>query len=887
MPRRARWLVPEVLQTSAMDCGPAALHSVLAGFGISSNYARLREACQTDVDGTSISALEDAATQLGLSAQQTIVPFDHVALDEAQLLPAIVTFWSPGKLVHFAVAWRRAGPLVQVMDPSAGRRWPTVRRFREHLYVHQMEIDAAEWLAWASSDDFMRPLHRRLARLGFNRADRTSLPNSCVTCTDSLAGLDAAVRMASDLMIGHGLRQTAARLLVRSLVTRAADNHQLFEQTIPAHYWSCKPSNGDFSAGRVILRGALIVSISPPEQSGAPSGVPLPASSTDRAPLSAALEDQLSRRSPGYIHLLTVNGATAPAALLLTVVLAAGTVPLEALILRGLMTATEGAATERGTLVGVAAAALALALVLEGSITRAALRLGRLLELRLRAAMAYAIPRLGDHYFQSRLVSDMAERCHSLHAVRGVPWLTTRAVNAGAELTATVACLAWLDPSSAAVAGPAGLLVVALPMLLSPWFVERELRFRSHAAALTRVVLDASLGPMPIRAHHAGRAIRRQHQALLTEWGRSGLRVHDLERRLSMLQSLVGFGAAFWILWSCIGKPAGAVPLLIAYWALRIPLVGRELATVMAQFSVRRNVLLRLLEPLDEASQPVPTPAASGQLDATGRLPRGASLRLEGVSVRVGAHTLLENVTLSVCAGEHIAIVGPSGAGKSSLLGLLLGWHPAASGAMHVDGVEGDHSCLARLRAGTAWVDPGIQLWNRSLRDNLHYGLTPDERAAAPLDTAPGIASIAHRLPDGYDTRLGEGGGLLSGGEGQRVRLARALLKKQTRLAILDEPFRGLDRTTRGELLSQARCHWNGTTLLCVTHDVCETHTFDRVLVIDGGRLVEDGPPAELARAPGSRYARLLAAETQLREETWRDPRWRRLWLEGGHLEPR
>src|SRR5436190_22675420 len=86
---RRRMLVPEVVQTSAMDCGPAALKALLEGFRVRVSYGRLREACQTDVDGTSIDTLEDVAGQLGVDAQQILVPLDHVLLSETAALPAI------------------------------------------------------------------------------------------------------------------------------------------------------------------------------------------------------------------------------------------------------------------------------------------------------------------------------------------------------------------------------------------------------------------------------------------------------------------------------------------------------------------------------------------------------------------------------------------------------------------------------------------------------------------------------------------------------------------------------------------------------------------------------------------------------------------------------
>jgi ATP-binding cassette subfamily B protein len=131
-------------------------------------------------------------------------------------------------------------------------------------------------------------------------------------------------------------------------------------------------------------------------------------------------------------------------------------------------------------------------------------------------------------------------------------------------------------------------------------------------------------------------------------------------------------------------------------------------------------------------------------------------------------------------------------------------------------------------------------------------------------------------------TRLGEGGGLLSAGEGQRVRLGRGVARHQPALVLLDEPFRGIDRERRREMLDAARTRWRGTTLLCVTHDLAETRVFDRVLVIDQGRLVEDGAPAELAADNGSRYAQLLAEE-EVAHQRWN--RWRRVRVEAGRVQ--
>ena len=329
--------------------------------------------------------------------------------------------------------------------------------------------------------------------------------------------------------------------------------------------------------------------------------------------------------------------------------------------------------------------------------------------------------------------------------------------------------------------------------------------------------------------------------------------------------------------------------LMLAYWALKLPELGREIAAAVEQYPVHRSLLLRLMEPLgapdDRPREADETPAVGGppeHLDCP-----GVAVTFEDVTVRASGQTILEGISASVDAGSHVMIVGPSGAGKSSLVGLLLGWHRAAAGRVLVDGEPLDVAGTERLRSETAWVDPAVQLWNRPLLENLLYGVHPDQGARPEIGTLLAEADlydVLRRLPEGLQTPLGEGGGLLSGGEGQRVRFGRALSRARARLVILDEPFRGLDRERRRELLGRARRFWSGATLLCISHDITASEEFDRVLVIEEGRITEDGPPTLLAADPDSRFRALLDAEVALKKGIWGSPRWRRLRMTAGCL---
>jgi alpha-glucosidase len=183
-----------------MDCGPACLKSLLEGHGVSASYGRLREACHTDVDGTSIDALERVAGDLGLDARQVMVPLDHLLLAESALLPALVVTRQPSGTTHFVVVWSARAGVVQVMDPAIGRHYSTRREFVDEVHVHEMAIPLAAWCEWAASDDFLSALRRRIADLGVSRS-QTERWIGAPAPSDSwrrLAALDAAPFVAAE-----------------------------------------------------------------------------------------------------------------------------------------------------------------------------------------------------------------------------------------------------------------------------------------------------------------------------------------------------------------------------------------------------------------------------------------------------------------------------------------------------------------------------------------------------------------------------------------------------------------------------------------------------------------------------------------------------------------
>jgi ATP-binding cassette subfamily B protein len=526
--------------------------------------------------------------------------------------------------------------------------------------------------------------------------------------------------------------------------------------------------------------------------------------------------------------------------------------------------------------------------------------MGRRLETRLRIAYLEKIPRLNDRYFHSRLTSDMTQRAHDLRSLRGLPSLAVNLLRVVFQLILTTLGVIWLDPISAPIAILATIFFISISFLTRPLLDERDLRLRTQVGGLSRFYLDGLLGLLPARTHSAERAMRRQHEGQLVDWVRSGREYYRMVAIIQATGAIFYSGFAIWLVYNYIAK--GGEPgeiLLLFYWTLNLPALGQSLAELAQQFPLQRNRILRLLEPLgapddDIAVSPGLAGAASNpppDFDSTrnmaGESRGGLAIQFDGVTVVAGGQTILQDIQLSIAPSEHLAIVGPSGAGKSSLVGLLLGWHRPAQGQVMVDGQPLDGERLTHLRQQSAWVDPAVQLWNRSLYDNLRYGVTSSE--AAPIGKVirqADLLGVLDRLPNGLKTSIGEGGGLVSGGEGQRVRLGRAFLRPDTRLVILDEPFRGLDRQKRRQLLDEARLHWKDATLITITHDLGETRAFSRVVVIEDGRIVEDASPNELLARGYSRYRELFEAEQAVRQDLWSDDSWRRVWLEDGQIQP-
>jgi ATP-binding cassette subfamily B protein len=267
----------------------------------------------------------------------------------------------------------------------------------------------------------------------------------------------------------------------------------------------------------------------------------------------------------------------------------------------------------------------------------------------------------------------------------------------------------------------------------------------------------------------------------------------------------------------------------------------------------------RLMELLD-ATSPVVSPLQPKALPAVSG---GSRVEFEAITFNYPSRPLtaaLRDFNLSVAAGETVALVGPSGAGKSTVFQLLLRYYDPAQGTIRLDGVPTRELALHDLRGRIGIVPQDAVIFSSSALENIRYG-RPGASDEEVIQAAK--AAFAHEfitaLPEGYASFLGERGVRLSGGQRQRVAIARAMLKNPP-LLLLDEATSALDAESERMVQAALESAMSGRTTLVVAHRLATVQKADRIIVMDHGRIVEQGTHETLVAANGI-YARLAALQ--------------------------
>jgi ATP-binding cassette subfamily B protein len=293
--------------------------------------------------------------------------------------------------------------------------------------------------------------------------------------------------------------------------------------------------------------------------------------------------------------------------------------------------------------------------------------------------------------------------------------------------------------------------------------------------------------------------------------------------------------------------------LVLLVWPLRV--LGQRISTVQNALAASERIVEAL-----EQEPAVREPESPRALDPA---PHGAEVRFDGV--RFGfdeGSPVLDDFDLHVAPGASVALVGRTGSGKSTVAALLTRFYDVQAGAVRVDDVDVRELSLRELRKAIALVAEETYLFTDTVRANIAFGR--DDASEAEIEAAAraaGAHEFIAELPDGYETMLGERGYSLSGGQRQRVAIARAILADPDVL-VLDDATSSVDATKEHEIRAALQDVMKGRTTIVIAHRPATIALAERVVVLEGGRIVEDGTHAELlARSP--RYRELLALDEE------------------------
>jgi ATP-binding cassette subfamily B protein len=482
--------------------------------------------------------------------------------------------------------------------------------------------------------------------------------------------------------------------------------------------------------------------------------------------------------------------------------------------------------------------------------------------LDLRTALFRHLTVLPPTFYEGRPIGDVMERLTG-----DVGAIETLVVSSAAGVVADVirlvvygAALLYLRWDLALVA----LAVAPLFWICASRFsgrireASRERRLRS--GALTAVIQE-SLTSMPlVRAYG-----REDREVGRVQGANLGLLAAQMtSTRLSALFTpvvdLIEMGGVLVVLgvgtWD-LAQGRLSVGGLLAFGAYLTQLYSpiRGLAGLITTLHSASASAERILEVFAERSPVVEHPRAVDLGRAAGHL------QIQSASFRypVAGRDALRDVTLHVSPGEVVAVVGASGAGKSTLIKLLLRFHDPSSGAILLDGHDLRDLTLRSLRDNMAVVLQDTLVFDGTVRENILFG-RPDAddhavRAAARLADA---ADFIEALPDGYETLVGQQGRRLSGGQRQRLAIARGLIRDAP-VVILDEPTVGVDAASVERLLGPLRRLMRGRTTLIISHNLLTVRDATRIVVLDAGRVVEEGTHHQLMARAGA-YAALHRA---------------------------
>lgn len=475
----------------------------------------------------------------------------------------------------------------------------------------------------------------------------------------------------------------------------------------------------------------------------------------------------------------------------------------------------------------------------------------------------------GARYFVEQFPGALAGR---ITAAANAAWLiesslTWTTIPPGTAVIASILVLGTINWHLTAVLMS---VVCVLGVIIAWWAAQgRELHqsFAGHAAHVSGDLTDVVSNIGLVRAFGAAqREQQRLTMKIQDEMQAQRLSLRSLER-LRQFHAITVFcvtaGVLVWSveLWSRGEISTGDV-VLTTTLGFTVLHASRDFAMAMVdmvqQFAKLREAVqvLGLPHEMRDAPDAQPLEVKKGSIefrDVSFSYPSGQSV--------------LRNFSLAVPGGQKIGLVGRSGAGKSTLIALLQRLYDPDLGEVRIDDQGISRVTQESLRSSIAVVQQDISLFHRSLLENLRYGRpeATDEQVFRAVEAARCGEFIAS-LPDGYDTQVGERGMKLSGGQRQRLAIARAFLMNAP-LVILDEATSALDTESEQSIQEALARLFRGRTVIAIAHRLSTLDAFDRIVVLDRGHIVEDGPPHRLLQTKGSVYGKMHGRQVRISAE--------------------
>jgi ATP-binding cassette, subfamily B, bacterial len=474
----------------------------------------------------------------------------------------------------------------------------------------------------------------------------------------------------------------------------------------------------------------------------------------------------------------------------------------------------------------------------------------------------------GTRYFVERFPGALAGR---ITAAANAAWLienslTWTTIPPGIAVVASILVLGTINWHLTAV-----LLVIVsvLGTLITLWAARgRELHqnFAGHAAHVSGDLTDTVSNIGLVRAFGGA---QREQQRLSTkiedEMQAQRLSLRSLERLRQFHAVSVFFVTAGVLVWSVElwnrGEISTGDVVLTTTLGFTMLHASRDFAMAMVD-------MVQQVAKLREAVQVLGLPHEMHDArDARPLKVVAGAIAFRGVSFSYpSGQQVLRDFTLTVPGGQKVGLVGRSGAGKSTIMALLQRLYDPDSGEVAIDDQVIARVTQGSLRSSIAVVQQDISLFHRSLLENLRYGRpeASDEEVYRAVDAAR-CAEFIDRLPDGYQTLVGERGMKLSGGQRQRLAIARAFLMDAP-IVLLDEATSALDTESEQSIQEALARLFRGRTVIAIAHRLSTLDSFDRIVVLDRGRIVEDGPPRRLLQTKGL-YSRMYGRQGHVEAE--------------------